>query len=176
MYLNILAMGQTATISSDAAGATTAAAAGSTGSSSMVSTIITFVLIIAVFYFLMIRPQRKQEKEKKQLLTTMKKGDKVVTIGGIRGTIAIVKESTIVVKVDDNTRMEFSKSAISTILDKKGAPKKGNDVATSKNGKAEKTEKVEKKVEAPKAEAKENGKVVGEIEPEKVEKTTTNKK
>ena len=164
MYLNILAMGQAATISSDAAGT----AASSTGSSGMMSTFITFALIIAVFYFLMIRPQRKQEKEKKSLLSAMKKGDKIVTIGGIRGTIAIVKESTVVVKVDDNTRMEFSKSAIATILDKKGAPKKGS---ADKAAKTEKVEKVEEVEADKKAE-----KIVGEIDPKKSEKTSTEKK
>jgi len=164
MYLNILAMGQAATISSDAA----SGAASSAGSSGMMSTFITFALIIAVFYFLMIRPQRKQEKEKKALLSAMKKGDKIVTIGGIRGTIAIVKESTVVVKVDDNTRMEFSKSAIATILDKKGAPKKGS---TEKAPKTEKVEKVEKVETGKKAE-----KIVGEIDPKKSEKPSTEKK
>ena len=84
------------------------------------------------------------------MLASMKKGDKIVTIGGIRGTVAVVKESTVIVKVDDNARIEFSKNAISQILDKKP-----ETVASSKKEKADKVEKVEKpaEVEAPKVEA-----------------------
>ena len=110
MYANILAMGATTTGT---------AAAGASGSGSLFSTLITFAVIIGIFYFLIIRPQKKKDKEAKEMLAAMKKGDKIVTIGGIRGTIAVVKDSTVVVKVDDNTRIEFSKNAISAILDKK---------------------------------------------------------
>ncbi len=93
----------------------------------MTTTIITFVLIILIFYFLIIRPQKKRDKETKAMLAAMKKGDRVVTIGGIHGTIITVKDQTVVVKVDDSARIEFSKSAISTVTSKdaaKTAPKK----------------------------------------------------
>ena len=82
------------------------------------------------------------------MLAAIKKGDKIVTIGGIRGTVALVKDSTVIVKVDDNTRIEFSKNAISSVINKKeSAPAE----KSSKN--SEKIEKVEKPaVEAPKAE------------------------
>lgn len=88
---------------------------------SMMTTLITFVLIILIFYFLMIRPQKKRDKETKAMLDAMKKGDKVVSIGGIHGTIVAVKGSSVIVKVDDNTRIEFSKNAISQVLNKKDA-------------------------------------------------------
>ena len=93
----------------------------------MTTTIITFVLIILIFYFLIIRPQKKRDKETKAMLAAMKKGDRVVTIGGIHGTIVTVKDQTVVIKVDDSARIEFSKSAISTGTSKdaaKTAPKK----------------------------------------------------
>ncbi len=96
-------------------------------SGSMVTTLVTFVLIILIFYFLIIRPQKKRDKEAKAMLDSIKKGDKVVTIGGIHGTVVTVKESTVVIKVDDSARIEFSKSAISTVTNKdaaKSAPKK----------------------------------------------------
>ena len=117
--------------------------AGSTGSAgSMTTTFITFGLIILIFYFLMIRPQKKKDKEAREMLNAMKKGDKVVSIGGIHGTVIAVKEQTVIVKVDDNTRLEFSKSAISQVVDKaKQAP-----VATGKKDK--KAETVEK-IDAP---------------------------
>ena len=131
MYSLIMAMGSTAT---------TASSSGTQGS--MLTTFVTFGAIILIFYFLIIRPQKKRDKEAKDMLAAMKKGDKIVTIGGIRGTVAVVKESTVVVKVDDNTRIEFTKNAIAQILDAKPAP-----VSSSKKDKADKVEKVEKPVE-----------------------------
>ncbi len=106
----------------------------------MVTTFVTFALIILIFYFLIIRPQKKREKETKSMLDAMKKGDKVVTIGGIYGTVVNVKEKTVVIKVDDSARIEFTKTAISQVLN----PEKA---APAKKEKAE-----EKAVEAPKAE------------------------
>lgn len=120
---------------------------GTTGTSasaggSMTTTFITFGLIILIFYFLIIRPQKKREKETKNMLSAMKKGDKIVSIGGIRGTIASVKETTVVVKVDDNTRLEFTKSAIAQVLEAKSE-------AASKPAAAEKSAEPAKKA-APK--------------------------
>lgn len=92
---------------------------------SMMTTFITFALIILIFYFLIIRPQKKKDKEAKKMLEAMKKGDKVITIGGIHGTVVTVKEQTVVIKVDDSARIEFSKAAISSVVSKeKSAPAK----------------------------------------------------
>ena len=74
-----------------------------------------FVAIIAIFYFFMIRPQNKKQKETRKMLEALKKGDRVVTIGGIHGTIQSVKEQTVIIKIDDNTKVEFSRSAVSNI-------------------------------------------------------------
>ena len=108
---------------------------------SMITTFITFGLIILIFYFLIIRPQKKRDREAQAMIEALKKGDKVVTIGGIHGTIITVKEHSVVLKVDDNARIEFSKSAVSSVLNKEKAP-------------APKKEKEKKAVEAPAAEAK----------------------
>ena len=89
--------------------------------------VFTIVAMILIFYFFLIRPQKKQEKETKKMLDALKKGDKIVTIGGIYGTIFNVTESTVVIKVDDNTKIEFSKTAVSRVIadeDKKVAEKK----------------------------------------------------
>jgi len=123
----------------------TAGAAGSTGS--MMTTFVTFGLIIVIFYFLIIRPQKKRDKETKEMLSSIKKGDKVVSIGGIHGTVVAVKETTVVVKVDDNTRMEFSRNAISSIVNRKG-----DGATASSKKKSKKEEQVSapgKSVEAP---------------------------
>ena len=82
---------------------------------SLISTIITFGLVFVIFYFLIIRPQNKKQKQMQQMIAGVKKGDKVVTIGGIHGVVVSVKDSTVVLKVDDGTRIEFSKSALASI-------------------------------------------------------------
>lgn len=120
------------------------AAAGSSGS--MVTTLMTFGLIIAIFYFLIIRPQSKREKETKKMLAAIKKGDKVVTIGGIRGTVLSVKETTVVVKVDDNAKIEFSKAAISSIVEKQG--EKPAAASTEKSAPAPEKKRTTKKAQA----------------------------
>ena len=84
----------------------------------MISTLVTFGLVFVIFYFLIIRPQNKKQKEAKAMIEAVKKGDKVVTIGGVPAIVASVKESTLILKVDDNTKMEFSKSAIQAVVAK----------------------------------------------------------
>lgn len=84
----------------------------------MVSTLVTFGLVFVIFYFLIIRPQNKKQKEMQKMIAAVKKGDKVVTIGGVHGTVHAVKDGTIVVRVDDNCRIEFSKSAIAAVTAK----------------------------------------------------------
>ena len=94
---------------------------------SMWTTFIMFGAIILIFYFLIIRPQKKRDKETQAMLDALKKGDKIITIGGIHGTVVAVKEKTVVIKVDDNARIEFLKSAVSTVVNKdaaKAAPAK----------------------------------------------------
>ncbi len=71
-----------------------------------------YVPIFLIFYFLVIAPQRKKQKELKAMLDNIKKNDEVVTSSGIHGTVVIVKEKTVVVRVDDNCRIEFDKEAI----------------------------------------------------------------
>ena len=77
--------------------------------------IIQIGLIFFIFYFLLIRPQRKKQAEHKQLLSELKKNDAVVTAGGIHGTIVNVKDNTVVVRVDDNVKIEVQKDCISSV-------------------------------------------------------------
>jgi preprotein translocase subunit YajC len=90
---------------------------------SMVSTIAMFGLIFVIFYFLIIRPQNKKQKETQKMIAAVKKGDKVITAGGVHATVYTVKEKTVILKVDDNTKMEFSKSAIASVEAKGGEEK-----------------------------------------------------
>jgi preprotein translocase subunit YajC len=88
---------------------------GSPGGSSLITSLLPFAAIIAIFYFLIIRPQNKKQKDTQRMLSALKKGDKVVTVGGIHGTIQSVKESSVIVRIDDTVKVEFSRSAISSI-------------------------------------------------------------
>jgi len=74
--------------------------------------IIFIVLIIAVFYFLMIRPQRKKQKQQQQLMEGLKRGDKVITAGGIFGVIESISEDSVVIKVESGTTLRVAKSSV----------------------------------------------------------------
>jgi preprotein translocase subunit YajC len=100
-------------------GAPQGAAAGGSASGQMMTTFITFGLVILIFYFLIIRPQNKKQKDAQRMIAALKKGDKVQTIGGVRGTVQSVRDATVVIKVDDGVKIEFSKSAVAAVLDKK---------------------------------------------------------
>ncbi len=80
-----------------------------------------FILIFVVIYFLMLRPQMRQQKEHRKLLENLKKGDKVITQGGIHGMIAGFKEknSIVLLMVDKNVKLSVNKSAISGLISNK---------------------------------------------------------
>ena len=81
----------------------------------MGSTILMLVMMLAVFYFMLIRPENKRKKEAEQMRSSVKKGDKITTIGGIIGTVVDVKENSIVVETSaDQVRIELAKWALST--------------------------------------------------------------
>jgi len=88
---------------------------GGGGAAGGIMTFLPFIAIIAIFYFLIIRPQNKKQKETQKMLSALKKGDRVVTIGGIHGIIQTVREQTLIVKVDESTKIEFSRSAVSAV-------------------------------------------------------------
>jgi len=77
---------------------------------------IPIVLIIVVFYFLLIRPQQKRAKAQKAMLDDLKAGDAVVTIGGLRGTVAAVDNDTVIIRVADNVKLTFNKSAVAGVV------------------------------------------------------------
>jgi preprotein translocase subunit YajC len=77
-----------------------------------ISLIIMFALIFGVMYFFMIRPQQKKEKQRQKMIGELKKGDKVLTNSGMIGTIWGIKDNIIVLKVDEEVKVEFLKSAI----------------------------------------------------------------
>lgn len=79
------------------------------------------VLFIAVMYFFMIRPNQKREQERQRMLSSLSKGDKVVTAGGVIGTIVGLTEKTVVLRVnDDNTKIEFARTSVAQVTSKDG--------------------------------------------------------
>jgi preprotein translocase subunit YajC len=77
--------------------------------------LLPFAFIFVIFYFLLIRPQQKRQKEHQRLLSNLKTGDKVVTSSGIHGLIANVKDTTFLVKIADNVKIEVDKNAIASV-------------------------------------------------------------
>ena len=77
---------------------------------------VPFILIFVIMYFVLIRPQMNRQKDQQRLISTLKTGDRVVTNAGIHGLISNVKETTVIVKVADNVKIEMEKSAVTNIL------------------------------------------------------------
>jgi preprotein translocase subunit YajC len=86
------------------------------GMSGLVSSLLPFLLIILVFYFLILRPQQKRQKERQRLLESVKKGDKIITSGGMHGTVEGVEDKTVLVKIADNIKVKVERSAVATIV------------------------------------------------------------
>jgi len=82
--------------------------------------IVQFLLIGVIFYFLLIRPQRAEEKKRQELLSKLGKNDEVVTSSGIHGTIVNVKDKTVILRIDDNVKVEMEKAAVVTVIKRQG--------------------------------------------------------
>ena len=74
------------------------------------------ILMFAIFYFLLIRPQQKKQKAIRQMQADLKKGDKIVTIGGLHGIVDSLDEGTIVIKVTDGSRLAFDRAAVRDVV------------------------------------------------------------
>ncbi len=79
---------------------------------------IPLVLIFLVFYFFIIRPQKKKEDTRKKMIEAVRKGDRVVTIGGLHGTITQVDETSVLLQADTNTKLRVEKNALSNVVGK----------------------------------------------------------
>ena len=77
------------------------------------------ILIFVIFYFLLIRPQQKKQKEHEEVLKKLDKNDEIVTTGGIHGTIVNVKDTTVILRIDDNVKVELQKNCVSFVKKKR---------------------------------------------------------
>lgn len=89
-----------------------------------IASFLPLILIFVVFYFLLIRPQQKQKKDHAEMVKNLAKNDEVVTSGGIHGTIVNVKETSVVLRVDDNAKIEVDKYAIAYTTKKRTGEEK----------------------------------------------------
>ncbi len=85
-------------------------------SGNLISTIVMFGAIFVIFYFMIIRPQQKRAKEREKMLSNIEKGDKVITSGGLHGTVAGLEEKTVLLEVGDKIKLKFERSAITQVL------------------------------------------------------------
>jgi preprotein translocase subunit YajC len=85
---------------------------GTSGSASILIQLIPMIAIFAIFFFLLIRPQQKQRRERESMLAGLKKGDRVVTTGGLIGTITNLTEHTVTLRIADSVRVECLRSAV----------------------------------------------------------------
>ena len=86
------------------------------GGGSLISTIIMFGAIFAIFYFMIIRPQQKRAKEREKLLSNIEKGDKIVTSGGVHGTIVGLEDKTALIEIATNVKIKIERSAIGSVI------------------------------------------------------------
>jgi len=96
-------------------------AGGPTGADQMLNTFGILAVTVGIFYFMIIRPQQKKQKDTEAMLRSVKKGDRVLTSGGVFGTVVGPKgsqEDVLVLRVSDDVKMEFARSSIVQVLDR----------------------------------------------------------
>jgi preprotein translocase subunit YajC len=91
-------------------------AASPAGAGSGLISMLPFVFIFVIMYYVMLRPQMRRQKEAAKLVAALKTGDRVVTASGIHGLISNVKETTVIVKVADNVKLEMEKTSVTNVL------------------------------------------------------------
>ncbi len=92
---------------------------GAQGGPSLLVSFIPIIAIFVLFYLLLILPQQKKAKQHQSMLNSLHKGDRVVTTGGMYGTVHDVKDNMIVLKISDEVKVELVKSAVAAVIDKK---------------------------------------------------------
>jgi len=86
------------------------------GGGGMIGTIVMFGLIFVIFYFMIIRPQQKRQKERQKMLDALEKGDKILTSGGIYGTVIGIEEKVVLVQIADNVKVKVDRGSVGNVL------------------------------------------------------------
>jgi len=101
-----------------------AAGGGQTGAGGILGMLFPFILIFVIFYFVLILPAKKKQKNHQSMLSALKGGERVVTSGGIYGTVTRVMEDRFEIEVDKNTKLQITKSSVSGVIEPGGGEKK----------------------------------------------------
>ena len=118
------------------------AAGGAAGGGSMLTQLMPLVLIFAVFYFLLIRPQQKKAKEHKAMIAAVRRGDKVVTAGGIMGKVTkVYDDDRAAVEIADGVKIEVVQSTLTAVLSKSEPADSGSSKKDDKSDKSDKDDK-----------------------------------
>jgi len=96
-----------------------AAAGGGAPGVSQFPLLFVILATFAIFYFILIRPQQRKQKELQKTIESLKKGDRVMTSGGVFGTVAGLKDNILILKVAENVKIEVLKSAVASVITKK---------------------------------------------------------
>ena len=86
------------------------------GGGAVVTQLLFFAAIFAIFYFLLIRPQQRQKADRQRMLSALKRGDRVVTSGGLHGTVTGLTEHTVSLRVADQVKLEFDRGSVARIV------------------------------------------------------------
>lgn len=95
-----------------------ARAAGPSAADQMVNTVVILVITIGIFYFMIIRPQQRKQRETEAMLKAVKKGDRVLTSGGVYGTVVGLKDHMVVLRVAEDVKMEFARHSIVQVVER----------------------------------------------------------
>lgn len=87
--------------------------------SAVIVNLLPIILFFVIFYFLLIRPQQKRQRAIQQMQANLKKGDKIITIGGLHGIIDSVNEDKVVIRAGDGTRLTYDRSAVREVVEEK---------------------------------------------------------
>ena len=96
------------------------------GPNAVMTQVLFFAAIFAIFYFLLIRPQQRQKRERETILGSVKRGDRVVTTSGLHGTVVGLSEHTMTLKVADQVKVDFDRSALARIVPAQGEKDSGS--------------------------------------------------
>jgi preprotein translocase subunit YajC len=127
--MDLLNLTTLSTILAEAAPAAPTASGTATGANpqaEMLKMIVMFACFGAVFYFVLLRPQQKRAREQADMLKSIKSGDKIVTTGGVLGTVITVKDKSVSIRSADS-KMEITKSAIAEIVERSGDSSSSSD-------------------------------------------------
>ena len=101
----------------DIAFAAAAPPGGAGGLAAYASTLLPFAAMAAIFYFIVLRPQQRQKAERDRMLGALKRGDRVVTSSGLHGTVTGLDKNTVTLRVADQVKLEFDRSAIGRVVE-----------------------------------------------------------